>query len=55
MPETDVRAGIACAERIRMQFGQETIPPISRPVTASFGITMLEPDDTVIVSVQTRG
>ena len=47
MPESESEQAFACAERIRMQFGSESIPPISRLVTASFGITMLEADDTV--------
>ncbi len=48
MPETDTEHALQCAERIRTRFGQETIPPIPWPVTASFGVTTLEPDDTVM-------
>jgi diguanylate cyclase (GGDEF)-like protein len=48
MPEADTECALHCAERIRTRFGQETIPPIPRPVTASFGVTALEPDDTVM-------
>ncbi len=48
MPETDVEGALRCAERIRTQFGRETIPPIPRPITASFGVTMLGPEDTVM-------
>ena len=48
MPESDAECALQCAERIRIQFGQETIPPIARPVTASFGVTTLKPDDTLI-------
>ena len=48
MPESRSEQAFICAERIRMQFGSESIPPISRRITASFGITMLEADDTVI-------
>ncbi len=48
MPETDVERALQCAERIRTQFEQETIPPIPRPLTASFGVTTLEPNDTVM-------
>lgn len=48
MPETASEQALACAERIRKQFGGESIPPITRTVTASFGIAMLRADDTVI-------
>ena len=48
MPETESEQALVCAERIRMQFGSESIPPITRLVTASFGVTTLEADDTVI-------
>jgi len=48
MLETDTERALHCAERIRTRFEQETIPPIPRPVTASFGVTTLEPDDTVM-------
>jgi len=48
MPETDVELALHCAERIRTRFGQESIPPIPRPVTASFGVTMLGPEDAVM-------
>ena len=47
MLETDAESALHCAERIRTRYGQETIPPIPRPVTASFGVTTREPDDTV--------
>jgi len=48
MPETDTERAVHCAERIRTRFGEETIPPIPRPVTASFGVSTLKPDDTLI-------
>ena len=48
MPGTDADGAFQYADRIRTQFERETIPPIARPVTASFGITTLEPADTVV-------
>jgi len=47
LPESDADCAVQCAERIRIQFGRETIAPISRPVTASFGVATLRPDDTL--------
>ncbi len=48
MPETDAESALECAESVRTDFGLETIPPIPRPVTASFGVTTLTPEDTVM-------
>jgi len=48
MVENDAEFALQCAERIRTRFEQETIPPIPWPVTASFGVTSLELDDTVM-------
>ncbi len=48
MPETDAAGALACAEGIRTHFGQETIAPIPRPITASIGVATLEPGDTVM-------
>ncbi len=47
MPESDTAGAVQCIEEIRTRFEQTNIPPIQRPVTASFGVATLAADDTV--------
>jgi len=53
MPETDAESALQMAEGIRAKFERETIPPVPRAVTASFGVSALQFDDTVM-SLLTR-
>ena len=47
LPEADTAGAVQCTEEVRTIFAQTNIPPIRRPVTASFGVTTLMPEDTV--------
>jgi diguanylate cyclase (GGDEF)-like protein len=46
MPEVGVVEAQACAERIRAALAQDTIPPLTHPVTASFGVAELGPGES---------
>ena len=48
LSHTDAEEAGKCVERIRTQLAQATIPAITRPVTASFGVTVIRPDDNAI-------
>nr|WP_303652939.1 GGDEF domain-containing protein [Paludisphaera mucosa] len=47
MPESDSEGAVRCAEGVRSHFAREPIPPIPWAITASSGVAVLHPDDTV--------
>ncbi|WP_310057740.1 sensor domain-containing diguanylate cyclase [Lysobacter niastensis] len=46
MPEVGVAEALACAERMRSALAQQIIPPLTQPVTASFGAAELVPGES---------
>lgn len=46
MPEVGVTEALACAERMRLALAQDIVPPLTHPVTATFGVAELAPDES---------
>jgi diguanylate cyclase (GGDEF)-like protein/PAS domain S-box-containing protein len=46
MPEASAHDAQACAERIRAALAAQILPPLARPITATFGVAEFAPDDS---------
>ncbi|TCV90513.1 GGDEF domain-containing protein [Sulfurirhabdus autotrophica] len=46
LPETNEIGALIAAERLRMELGDQIILPMVKPITASFGVATLLPDET---------
>jgi len=46
MPEVGASEAQACAERMRIALAQDIIPPLTQPVTATFGVAELAPGES---------
>lgn len=46
LPDTESALAVDVADRIRLAFGDETVPAVSRPITVSFGIAAARPGDS---------